>query len=297
MNRTLALAILLFTLVPYIAIAESSENFCTEAAKTPPTKYRGWDRLVTRLKSDGVPSAAVTKVYKSSRMPLFKRVSFKLAPKEPKSIYTRFLTGKQLKIGARCLSSHLKTFKKAEIEHKVDRHVIAAILLIETHCGKTTGRSMILNRLSRLANIGEPRNICYNLTKLRKDDESVTIEQVQDRAAYLERTFYQEIPALFEIARINGINIFNIKGSFSGAFGIPQFLPTSYMRFGVDGNRDNRVSLFQMSDAIPSAAKFLAYHGWRDDSSLSEKRDVLWAYNRSDPYIDTVLKVASKLRG
>ena len=117
------------------------------------------------------------------------------------------------------------------------------------------------------------------------------------RASYLQDTFYPEVRAVFEIAEREHLDPLGLRGSYSGAFGIPQFLPRSYLQHGVDGNGDGRVSLYNPDDAIVSCAHYLAAHGWKPRMTVAEKRRVLWAYNRSTPYIDTVLAVAARLGG
>ena len=87
-----------------------------------------------------------------------------------------------------------------------------------------------------------------------------------------------------------------IRGSGSGAFGIPQFLPRSYLWFGVDGDADGRVSLYDAEDAIPSCANYLQHYGWRPGLSHTAQRNVIWGYNHSDAYIDTVLWLAAEVR-
>ena len=100
---------------------------------------------------------------------------------------------------------------------------------------------------------------------------------------------------MFTIADRLGIDPLSIRGSGAGAFGLAQFLPTSYLSYGVDGDRNGRVSLFSPDDAIASCANYLKAHGWRSGLSHAERREVIWHYNRSDPYIDTVLALASRL--
>src|SRR6185369_13282950 len=111
----------------------------------------------------------------------------------------------------------------------------------------------------------------------------------------LEGVFYPEVLAMFGLADRTGVDPLDVRGSGSGAFGLPQFLPSSYLRFGVDGDADGRVSLYDPADAIASAANYLAHHGWRPGISRAEQRQVIWTYNHSDPYIDTVLALAADL--
>ena len=74
--------------------------------------------------------------------------------------------------------------------------------------------------------------------------------------AYLEDTFYPEVRGLFTMAERLEIDPLAMQGSGSGAFGFPQFLPTSYLRYGADGDGDGRVSLYDMGDAAASCARF-----------------------------------------
>jgi len=65
------------------------------------------------------------------------------------------------------------------------------------------------------------------------------------------------------MAERSKIDILAMRGSGAGAFGYPQFLPTSYLRYGADGNGDGRIRLDDMDDAAASCARFLAQNGWR----------------------------------
>ena len=121
------------------------------------------------------------------------------------------------------------------------------------------------------------------------------MKEVEDRARYLEDRFYPEVKALFQLAKEQQVNLLNLKGSFAGAFGIPQFLPSTYINHAVDGNGDGIISLFNLADAIFSIANYLMHSGWKDNASQKEKESVIWQYNHSEPYIDTVLYLAGEL--
>lgn len=266
-----------------------------EAEIRAPSAYRGWDHLVNRLLAHGVPLARVKAVYQSPRMPRFTNVPFSVVPREPQDWYKAFRSPKRIKHAVDFLATHRTTFERAEKRFGVSRYAVAALLLIETHFGKNTGSHSVVYRLSRLANVADPRNLRWNYERLRKEDDAVTMQQVIERGAYLEQLFLPEVAATMEIAATYGFNVFNIKGSSAGAFGLPQFLPSSFLKYGYDGNGDGRVSLFQISDAIHSTANFLAQHGWREGISDDQKRKVFWHYNRSEPYVETALEVSKIL--
>jgi membrane-bound lytic murein transglycosylase B len=80
--------------------------------------------------------------------------------------------------------------------------------------------------------------------------------------------------------KANGIDPLSVRGSYAGAFGIVQFMPFNVVPYGVDGNQDGRVDLFDHCDAIPSAANFLLQHGWR----RSRTQALVRYYGARSPY-------------
>lgn len=302
LNKKLLLVFLLGCsfVSPLLALEPQRPSFSTASSsplKIPNrTKYRGWEFLVAKLKALGIPEADLNAVYQNPRMPRFTTVRFSLEPKERPEIYRHFLDTRKVKKAVEFIKGHRTILNQAEQRFGVDCYTVAAILLIESDFGQVTGKHLAVNRLSRLASAGHPINVKLNYQRLHREDPAVTLEAVEARARYLEETFLPELPALFEVARRRNLRVLGIRGSSAGAFGLPQFLPTSYIKFGIDGNRDGVVSLFTVSDAINSCANFLASYGWRESASEMDKRRALMKYNRSEAYVDTVLKVADKAR-
>lgn len=261
-----------------------------------PAPYNGWGYLVSKLKQRGVTEEDLEKIYNDPRMPPFSFVPFRLKPKETTGMYKGFVSPLQFAAGAEFAKRHRQEFDRIEKTLHVPREVITAIVLVESHLGKNTGNALIIERLSRVASVGEPENLAKNLEFIKADSPSVDKSQLEQRAQYLEGTFLPEIPALIELSKRNNIDVMEMRGSSAGAFGMPQFLPSAFLRFGVDGDRNGIVSLFDDVDAIWSTAKFLAAFGYRNDLKVNEKRAVLWRYNKSNPYIDTVLAVSRGIR-
>ena len=262
----------------------------------PNSKYRGWDYLASRLRKAGVPESEILEIFASPTMPRFTFVPFKVKPKEPHSIYASFDRDSFAQLGASFIEEYDQEFNRMERKYGVPREVVTAILVIETQIGRHTGNELIVHRLSRLASVLDPHNVQENYRRLKATDPSVTLDDVKNRGRYLEDTFLPEIPALFEISRRNQVNTFHILGSSAGAFGIPQFLPTAFIKYGVDGDGDGHVSLFNKVDALWSAGNYLSAFGYKADLPYAERRKVIWEYNRSEAYIDTVFRVASRIR-
>lgn len=268
----------------------------TAPPETRPSRVQGWDYLALKLVEAGLPRSTVSAVYGDPKMPPMEFISFRLAPKEPSNIYRGFTNPKKVNEARSFLVEHEQVLKRAEAKFGTAKEGIVSILLVETHFGENTGNHLLLNRLSRLANLRDPKNVRKNYEELKKLDDTVTYEAVEKRADYLWTTFFPEVLAVFKIAEERKVSVFSIRGSSAGAFGFPQFLPTSYLRFGTDGNGNGNISLFEMDDAIFSVAKYLSHHGWKKGATQKQKWQAVWAYNHSDPYIEAVLKVTELLQ-
>lgn len=281
--------------VPQPVAEDQTESKATKktGSKKP---LKGWGYLAGKLKKDGINSGLVEKVYLSAKMPSFEQVPFSLRPAETQGMYRKFINERYLKLARDTYKQHQALFQKAGGKHSVDGAVIAAILYVETKFGKHTGNEMVINRLSRLANIAEPENVKWNYNRLKKEDSKVTLQSVRERAKYLEDTFYPEVLVLFQLASQRKIDLIKLKGSIAGAFGMPQFLPSSYMRHAVDGNSDGVISLFDLEDAVYSVGSFLSFYGWDDSLPVEGKLKVLWFYNHSRPYGMTVLRIAESFK-
>ena len=171
------------------------------------------------------------------------------APRDPtKKTYWREYRARHLKPwivagGEDFLRRHRAAFARAEKKFGVPRHIAAAILGIETRFGGYLGNFSTAQALSTLA-FAYPR-----------------------RAAF----FRGELAQFLLYARENGIDPLALRGSFAGAFGIPQFLPSNARRFAVDFDGDGKVDLFSPVDALGSAANFLVAHGWRRGLAVSHR--------------------------
>jgi membrane-bound lytic murein transglycosylase B len=278
------------------AVSEVYAQLSASSIRRTPT-YRGWDFLVSRLRAEGYSEQSIRRIYQNAKMPQFTDVFFALAPAESPRIYDSFYRPQRISLGKQFLADHVNLLARAETEFGVSRHVVAAILLIETQFGRVTGNNLIVNRLSRVASVREPQNLLVNYRRHKEADPKVAMQDVLDRSLYLEETFFPEVKALFYMMENHGVDVFDLKGSSAGAFGIPQFLPSSFLRFAVTADRQSqRASLFSAGDAILSTANYLSQHGWKNDGSLESRRKAIWHYNRSEAYVDAVLKVAELLK-
>jgi len=178
----------------------------------------------------------------------------------------------------------------------VNRCVIAAILLVETHFGGYTGTVPTFAVLSTFALMDQEisRNRVWNL--LPPQDQKQWERAEFDRKLMKRADWaYDELFALLHLTDGNPTQLAIMRGSIMGAIGWPQFLPSSLVRWGTDGDRDGRVDLFQPEDAIFSVANYLRAHGWDEAKTEVEKEEVIYTYNHSRPYVGAILGVAAAL--
>lgn len=276
-----------------VCLAASAE------ASRPQVPDGGWGYLIDKLVADGVPRARVLAAFRDPRVADFDGLSFSLYPRESQRRYRGLRAPASVAAARRCRDEYDVELRAAEDRFGVPASIVSALIHVETHCGRNTGSYMVFTRLARLAMANDPANVGDNLRQHTKRAPRAQIPQIErrvrQRARELEGVFYPEVLALFTLQERVGIDPLDIRGSGSGAFGLPQFLPSSYLRFAVDGNGDGRVSLYDPADATASAANYLARHGWRAGITQAQKRQVIWAYNHSDPYIDTVFLLADRI--
>lgn len=259
--------------------------------------FAGWSYVVQKLKSDGIEEDLLSQVYDGVTVPTFDIVPFKLKPKESSALYTGLLSKKIVSRGKFCKETFADTFSQAEALFNVDSSVIASILLVETRCGQNVGKELVVNRLSRVASVKDPENLKKVFEEMHKEDDSVEFSALEARAQYLEDVFYPQLLSLFRLHEQGALDLFTLKGSIAGAFGWPQFLPQTALRYGVDADQNGHIDLFAPQDAILSIAHFLAANGWEPGISDTKKRAIIWRYNKSEPYIDTVLQLSIAIAG
>jgi membrane-bound lytic murein transglycosylase B len=159
-----------------------------------------------------------------------------------------FIEPKRIKNGKLFIKKNLGTLERAEAQFGVPKEVITAILGVETRYGKIMGSYRVLDALSTLS-FDYPRRSNF---------------------------FSQELINLLLLARENNLDIFKLKGSYAGAMGYGQFIPSSYRAYAVDFDNDGSVDLLNsVEDAIGSIANYLFQHGWKSNYPI------IWEVNNS----------------
>ena len=197
------------------------------------------------------------------------------------------------------IRNNLETLNRCEFRFGVPKEVITSILWVETKQGAFLGYNHIASVLLSTAMADQPQFIDLNRREMResfKGDSSQLSEldkKIKTRAVKKSQWAINEIYSLSQINKVSTIQVLDLNGSWAGAFGLSQFLPSSYLNWGVDGNGDGVVDLFNTEDAIFSVANYLKKNGWSNTQDSRHK--AVFHYNNSKDYVDAVLRLASKL--
>jgi membrane-bound lytic murein transglycosylase B len=108
---------------------------------------------------------------------------------------------------------------------------------------------------------------------------------------------YKELKAFLTYTDLHQIDAPTVIGSYAGALGIAQFMPSNILAYGQDGDGDGRIDLFIDADAIFSIASYLKNYGWKPGINREQAYKAVYHYNHSSYYVNTVLKIVDLLEG
>ena len=261
------------------------------------TKYEEpYAILQDRLIRDGFERSHIRSLYSRPEMTLDQKVlAAYFSHRESTLNYDQFLSQSSIDQTIDYLGRHQKALKQAQSIYGVDEEVIGAIILVESRLGTFIGKHLVINTLSTLAALDDKgcRDMLWNTYASQK--VSGTKKKFERWARRKSTWAYAELKAFLQYIEDQKIDPYSIRGSYAGALGIAQFMPSNLLKYGKDGNRDGQIDLFQHADAIESIANYLKKHGWRPGLKRREAFRILLRYNYSKYYADTILKVADRL--
>ncbi|MDP1992846.1 MAG: lytic murein transglycosylase [Syntrophales bacterium] len=184
--------------------------------------------------------------------------------------------------------------EEISIQYGVPTEIVVSILLIETHLGKNTGHRRVFNRLASMARANDLETVrsYLDVNLLTPENEEFARRRCREKADWA----YGELKALLNYSAMNSIDPLGIRGSIYGAIGLCQFMPSNVFLYGVDADGDGRIDPFAKPDALHSIANYLRGHGWREGMDRDDQHRIIFAYNNSTVYANTVLAVAEKIR-
>jgi membrane-bound lytic murein transglycosylase B len=201
----------------------------------------------------GLDPAAVTALLEDAR---FKQsiVDAMTRPAEGKDWFEYrpiFLTDKRIEGGVEFWRENAELIRQAAERFEVDPEVIVAIIGVETFYGRITGGYRVLDALTTLS--------FYYPAELR------------DRSEF----FSNELMDFLLLGQEEGLPLRDVEGSYAGAMGLGQFMPSSYLEYAVDLDGDGRRDLWDsLADVIGSVANYLHRHGWQPGQPVASRAGV-----------------------
>lgn len=205
----------------------------------------GVEKLVNQLAENGIPAATTRRLLAAAdkRQGVLDNIR---SPAETQLNWARyraiFMEPERAQQGAAYIRRHRDIFSRVSERYGVPPRVISAILGVETFYGRYTGDDRVLDSLATLAFAYPPR----------------------------ADFFRSELAAFIQLCVENDLACTELKGSYAGALGVPQFISSSYLAYAVDGNGDGERDLWhQPADVIASVAKYLARNGWHEGKAVA----------------------------
>lgn len=253
--------------------------------------------LQQRLIKDGFRPAKIHRIYQKPGVAFeAKGVSLFFVHRESKLNYGQFTDRESLASARAYMKERGEALARAEADYGVDKHVITAILLVESRFGKYIGKRSAFNTLSTMAALTDPE-IRKKFWKYMTEDNRISRKRFEQKADRKSSWAYRELKALLKYAAHEGLDPVAIKGSYAGAVGLPQFMPSNILKYGGDGDQDGVINLETHADAVASIAKYLKGHGWRPGLTRKNAKKVIYRYNHSSYYVETILEIADLLKG
>ncbi|MBW7013820.1 lytic murein transglycosylase B [Pseudomonas sp. N040] len=158
-----------------------------------------------------------------------------------------FITDARISKGVTFWQQHATALARAEAEYGVPAQAIVAIIGVETFYGGNTGSWRVVDALATL---------CFDYPP---------------RSAF----FCQQLKEFLLLARQEQVDPLSVKGSYAGAMGLPQFMPSSFRAYAVDFDGDGHIDIWNNPvDAIGSVANYFKQHGWTQGDAVVSRASV-----------------------
>ena len=295
----------------------SAANATSAAPEQPsqPIALGGWEPLKKRLAADNITGPEVDKFFAqlppynpapmSAKIKELFAIAFQADPNKPKPppvpesvrksrIYKGLVTQATVDKCRAFLEEHKAAFASMEKTYGVPKETVAALLYVETRLGTYVGNDNAMLILASMADSTQPEKVRPALYEvpLGQEHDSWLRTKLQERSTWA----YKELKALLTYCTTNHVDPVIMPGSMYGAIGICQFMPSNISLFGVDGNKNGKIDLFEPADAIHSVGNYLAGSGWKGKQGGDDERKVLRRYNNLTVYANSIMALAASVR-
>ena len=243
----------MFNILLFVFISLFFESISSESLDSPKFEIKentiSWEKWLNNLKIELKSLNLKSETVKNLNEIKFNSRVVELDKKQPEFKLTfnqylkKVITPKRVKRGKLKFKENLALVKEIENKYQVSSFVIISLWGIETSYGKNKGKFDVLNSLASLSYDGRRANF-----------------------------FLKELKHSLKIIDEGHISRKNLKGSWAGAFGHTQFMPSTFINYAQDFDKDGKKDLLNnYSDALASGAYYLSRMGWKNDVRWGEE--------------------------
>ncbi len=274
LTRRRFLRIIAFT--PFLALTTDARSWAKTGESKPRTRRDRFRNARELLLGEGFDSTYVDTLFSDRRMKLYPRIKKVMDRPSEGLTYDKYRkvvgVDKKTDDGKRFMRKYADELARAEQKYGVDKHYIVAIIGVESDYGRNSGKY-------------NPVGVFVTM-----------IEKIPRRRSFGER----ELVELLRFCLKYDVDPHSLKGSYSGAIGIAQFLPSVLNKLYVDADGDGRLNPVDFLDAIHSVANYLRNHrghgsGWTQGTKAMPENEnwrALLAYNSHPNYARAVTEIA-----
>ena len=228
------------------------------------------------LEGSNVPEAYIREAFTHDEIKIHKEIAEKFArPYEKKTwkVYRKiFVKDSRINAGAKFYKENIELIKSVSSEYRVDPFIIVTIAGIESNYGSHHSQYSVFNSL-------------YS-----------QIHDMPKRAKWASK----ELAEFIKYCYNDHLDPQEIGGSYAGAFGFGQFIPSSFNNFSVDFNEDGVRQPYDWPDVLASIANYLRRNGYKPNSNNYDRDGDIWksiyAYNHANNYVMAVLELRNEIK-
>ncbi|MRR16274.1 MAG: lytic murein transglycosylase [Deltaproteobacteria bacterium] len=233
--------------------------------------------LQTSFRKAGISQNEIDEIFSDERIEIHYNVYASAAPKDGEKKKKKLsyfdeefglLKPESIETGKKLIAENKELFEKLESLYGIPANYIVAIIRVETNFKEHLGQYRVFNAL-------------YTMAMLSKRAKRVHMAG-------------KELVTWVKMCRRTDMDPFTVKGSWAGAFGIPQFMPSSYVIFAVDEDGDGIADLYGYPDAFASVANYLRCAGWKNGNE-KKMRQAVYRYNHQKAYVNAVFAYAQSV--
>ena len=237
--------------------------------------YFAYLKILERL-NGSIPKEYIKKAFSHSKLEIHKEIADRFARPYEKKTWVEyrkiFVKESRIASGAKFYKENKKLISEISDKYSMDPFIIVTIAGVESNYGVHHSRFSVFNSLY------------------------TQIQEMPRRSKWATKELAEFLKYCFN----DKLDPQEIGGSYAGAFGFGQFIPSSFTRYSIDYNNNGVREPYSWPDVLGSIANYLRMNGYESDSNNYEEDGDIWksiyAYNHSDNYVMAVLELTEEIR-